>query len=164
MIALPDTTLPADVVPVAYAALLAAIAVHEPAALARVAVALEEEAPRGAFTRGTLPAPAVLARAWLALSGQEDDLAGEEGETLYVFTYPAHLTFDLVGKVGKQSALRRARNAVAALRSSDVPLVAVPGPLAADPDLLNVTVWLGSPTGSADQLELEWSRPARRAG
>ena len=151
MIEHPDTVLPDDTRPGAYAALLAALATHEPEALARAAAFIEDEPRRGE----TAPPAAVLARSWLEFSGHLQSTIAPEGAKTYAFSYPATVAFDMVGSAGKEAADLRGREAIAAMLEVDHPLCAVQGPFPGHPTVLNLEVWLGSTTKKPDELDLE---------
>lgn len=155
MIEHPDTVLPAETRPGAYAALVAALASYEPEALARVAAAIEDEARDAAHPSDSTPAATVLARAWIAFSGHVEPVTAQEPAKVYTFSYPATVGFDMVGTAGKRAASRRANIAVAGLLALDRPLCAVQGPLPEDPSILNLEIWLGTTADTTDELAIE---------
>lgn len=157
MIKHPDTVLPAEALPGAYAALMAALAAHEPEALARATGAIEDEARNGGHPSENLPPAAALARAWLAFTGHLDPTAAPDGAKVYSFSYPATVAFDMVGTGGRAAARRRANQVIAGMLTVDQPLCAVQGPFPGHPSLLNVEIWLGS-AGKNDELDLEGSK------
>jgi len=158
MIEHPDTVLPDETRPGAYAALVAALAIHEPEALARAAAAIEDEGRDGVTTTEQAPAAAKLARAWLAFFGQHEPTTAPEGAKVYSFSYPATVAFDMVGTAGKRAANRHATEVVAEMLAVDQPLCAVQGPFPGHPSVLNVEIWLGSNAGTKDELDLEGSK------
>ena len=143
----------------AYAALLAVVARDDPDALSRAMVALKDEAAApvpGAAAGGDAGAAAELARAWLLAAGNVAAATPADGAARYDFSYPAHVSFELVSGGDGRGARRRARLAIARLLQSDRPLMGVTGPLPDEPEILNATVWLGSTERkAADSLDLE---------
>ena len=142
----PDAAIPNDVLHAAYVALLSALARHEPNALQRVGLILEDEGQeRGERAAGTA---VTLARSWLVFTGHRESTEASEGS--FSFAYPATVTFDLVGT---GTALR-------AIEGDDVPLCGFSGPHPTHPALLNVAVWVGSigdeRSGDRLRFELAW--------
>jgi hypothetical protein len=155
MIKHPESTIPEDRVQSAYADLVLTLARDEPEALARAAETLAGDAAR---PLGTLPdgSPgAQLARAYLAFTGNPAAAVPAEGMQVFTFTYPAHVVFQVVGAGGPKAARRVARRSLGAMLESDEPVAGINGPLPGEPAISNVFVWLGSPSGDADVLELE---------
>lgn len=158
-----DASVPADVLHAGYVAVMSALARHEPDALQRVAGILADEgaSPPGAPSA----APAVqLVRSWLVFTGHTGQVEASPPERVFSFAFPATMTFDILANGTAKSAGRRALRAVRALEAEDVPLGAVSGPHPTHPALLNVTVWVGSFEGRADdrlRLELATDDDAR---
>lgn len=151
----PDARVPADLLHEAYVGVLSAIARHEPDALERVVRAISDEGSNlpGERARGTA---ALLAREWLVFAGNHARAVVEPPEQVFLFTFPATMTFEMVGSGTPESARRRALRAVRALVAEDEPLGAISGPHPAHPAMLNLTVWAGSSEGDAeDRLRLE---------
>jgi hypothetical protein len=139
------------VLPSVYADLLAALARDEPNALRRVARTVQGQV---GTTEQASPA-SQLARAWLAFAGDVDLTLPADG-TVFHFTVPAQIAFEVVANGGVAAAKLVARRALAALDASDKPLGGVAGPLPGAPSLVNVTVWAGSSRlPAADLLKLE---------
>jgi hypothetical protein len=153
MIQHPETTLPEDRLRNAYADLLLALARDEPEALARAAETLAGDAARHPAALPDGSPGAQLARAYLAFAGNPPASVPAEGQ-VFGFRYPAHIAFEVIGAGGPAAAQRVARRAIAALQVSDDPIAGIQGPLPAEPALMNVVVWLGSPVGE-DVLHLE---------
>jgi hypothetical protein len=157
----PNETVPADLLPAAYADLLATLARDEPDALRRAAATVQEEV--GDWEESTAR---LLARAWLAFAGNAEQITSPHADVFH-FTFPAHIAFEVVVLAGGVAVAKRvARRALAKLDASDNPLGGVEGPLPGAPSLLNVTVWAGSKRRKDDHLELELTdlRRHHRAG
>jgi len=154
MIKHPDTTLPETQLRTAYADLLAALARDEPEALLRAAQTLEADPARQAAALPDGSPAARLARAWLGFTGNQPPTAHGEG-SVFSFSYPAHVVFEVVGAGGVAAARRLARQGIAALLASDTPLAGIDGPFPGEPSIRNVVAWLGSVSQDGDVLDLE---------
>lgn len=150
MLAHPHDTIPADKLQEATHALLHTLAQDEPEALLRAAQTLQS----GGHTPETRSPAAILAESYLASTGNPAPDGAENAQT-YEFNHGGHIHFE-VRAGSRRAANRIARAAVASLLESDAPLGALPGPFPGQPQLRNVTFWLGY---SDDELELEGTKP-----
>lgn len=155
MIQHPETTVPEDRLRTAYAELLLTLARDEPEALERAAQTLAGDAARLAVALRDGSPGAQLARAYLAFTDNLAAVVHAEGAQVFTFSYPAHIVFQVVGAGSPRAARRIARRSVGAMLESDEPLAGMNGPHPTEPAMSNVTVWLGSPEGEHDVLDLE---------
>lgn len=155
MIQHPETTLPEDQLQNAYADLLLTLARDEPEALERAAQTLAGAAARHIAALPDGSPGAQLARAYLAFTGIQAATVPSAGMRVFTFTYPAHVVFQIIGAGGPKAARRVARRSLGAMLESDEPVAGINGPLPGEPAISNVSVWLGSPSGDGDVLELE---------
>jgi hypothetical protein len=156
MIQHPETTmLPEDRLRNACADLLLTLARDEPEALERASQTLAGDAARHVVALPDGSPGAQLARAYLAFAGNQAATVPAEGMQVFTFTYPAHVVFQIIGAGGPKAARRVARRSLGAMLESDEPVAGINGPLPGEPAISNVFVWLGSPSGDADVLELE---------
>ena len=155
MIQHPESTIPEDRRQSACADLLLALARDEPEALERAAATLAGDAARHTPALPGGSPGALLAHAYLGFAGHQVATVTAEGMQVFTFTYPAHVVFQVVGAGGPKAARRVARRSLGAMLESDEPVAGINGPLPGEPAISNVFVWLGSPSGDADVLELE---------
>jgi hypothetical protein len=155
MIQHPETTMPEDRLRNAYADLLLTLARDESEALERAAQTLAGDAARHAAALPDGSPGAQLARAYLAFTDNRPAAVHAEETKVFTFSYPAHVVFQVVGAGSPRAARRIARRSVGAMLESDEPLAGMDGPHPTDPGMSNVTVWLGSPAGEHDVLDLE---------
>lgn len=156
MINHPESSIPEDRVQSAYADLVLTLARDEPEALARAAETLTGDASRPLGTTVPDGGPAArLAHAYLAFTGNAAAVTHTEGVQVFTFTYPAHVVFQVVGAGSPKAARRVARRSLGAMLDSDEPVAGIDGPLPGEAAISNVYVWLGSPSGESDVLELE---------
>lgn len=155
MIQHPETTMPEDRLRNAYADLLLTLARDESEALARAAQTLAGDAARHAPALPDGSPGAQLAHAYLAFAGNPATTVPAEGMQVFTFSYPAHVVFEVIGAGGPKAARRIARRSLGAMLESDEPVTAMHGPLPTEPAIWNVSVWIGSPAGDTDVLELE---------